>query len=318
MLYGIDASSAQGSVTWSEVAKSCAFGFEKVTQGTGYASPFWTASKSHLQQLKAQGDFVPGAYMFLEAGNAGAQADFFANQAGNLDGWLIALDAEPTGVSSPRLPDIVEAVARLRIHYPNAKIGGYFPEWYWGGNVPFTMIDWLWASRYVSGSGSPNSLYGAVPVTWWDGYGGRTIELLQFTESAVVGGVAGQVDASAFRGDLAQLKALTTKTAPPITPPPVTTTGDDMLYVFDQLQGKQIALPVPVGATKIMLFAAPERGTPEAALPRIDVISGPSSDHHTATPTWEHQEEFTLVPGTQYIALNRLDSGNTPVTVQFS
>src|SRR5260370_27410963 len=47
--------------------------------------------------------FVPGAYMFLEQGNATAQANHFAAVAGDLDGFALFADIEPTGSSHPTL-----------------------------------------------------------------------------------------------------------------------------------------------------------------------------------------------------------------------
>lgn len=314
MLYGIDASSVQRTVAWLEVAKSCSFGFEKVTQGTGYVNPFWPAAKAVLQSLQRSGKFVPGAYMFLEHGDAAAQADFFARTAGNLDGWLIAIDGEPTGSSNPDITDLNVALTRLLTHYPESQIGGYLPQWYWGKKPVFPDFHWLWASRYVNGSGSPEGLYTSVPNDWWADYGGKTVQLLQFTASARVPGVAGGVDASAYRGTLDQLKKLTI--APSAMKP--TTVGEDYMYVFDELKGKQVVLPVPSGSTRVTLYAAPLPNTPASDLPHIDIICGPSSSHHAVTPSWEHQVEFDLVQNTTYVAFNRIDSGNTPVTIVFS
>ncbi len=315
MLYGIDASSGQGSVVWSEVAKSCAFGFEKVTQGTGYVNPYWSTSKAQLLGLQAKGDFVPGAYMFLEQGNAAAQADFFARQAGNLDGWLIAVDGEPTIGSKPAPSDLTLSVGQLRLHYPKSLICGYLPQWYWGNQQSFTEFDWLWASHYVSGSGTPSGLYASVSADWWGGYGGRAVELLQFTESANVPGVTGNVDASAFRGTLAELKALTTKGAtPPVVKPPTTTTGGKM-YVFDQPSDKQVAYPVPSGTTKITLYSAPIPGGP---LPAIEMIVIPGDVHTSHAPTWEHPDVYSLPKDAVCVALRRHDAGNAPVTLLFS
>ena len=67
-------------------------------------------------------------------------------------------------------------------------------------------MDVLWASDYVTGTGPPATLYAKVTPRQWAPYGGRTPTLLQFTDAATVPGVAGEVDCSAFRGTVAQLR----------------------------------------------------------------------------------------------------------------
>src|SRR5258708_28811518 len=75
--------------------------------------------------------FVPGAYMFLEQGNATAQANHFAAVAGDLDGFALFADIEPTGSSHPTLADAKECVQRLRELYPHHPVGGDIPPWDW-------------------------------------------------------------------------------------------------------------------------------------------------------------------------------------------
>ena len=68
-------------------------------------------------------------------------------------------------------------------------------------------------------------LYKSVPATWWAPYGGRSPLMLQFTSSATVAGVSGQVDCSAFLGTAAQLAShvLPKPPAPPAPPAPAVT-----------------------------------------------------------------------------------------------
>lgn len=309
VLFGIDAASFQGSVVWSKVADTCSFGFEKVTQGTGYVNPYWIESKNQLLTLAATGKFVPGAYLFLEQGNGEAQANFFASKAGSLDGWLVAVDAEPSKASSPTEADLTAAVDKLRLLYPNSLIGGYCPRWYWGDKL-LTQFDWIWASKYVNGSDTPERLYAKVPSSSWENYGGRTVELLQFTSSSLVPGVSGAVDASAFRGDILQLKELTTKPQPK----PVTPTNGDSMYVFDQPKNKQVVLPVASSSTQILLYAAEE---PSATPAKLHIVCGPGEQRIDADPRWTRPATVTLPKGTTEVALSRIDSGDAPVTVLF-
>lgn len=317
-IFGIDAASYQGSVSWSEVAQTCAFGFEKVTQGTSYVNPYWATSKPAMAALGATKKFVPGAYLFLEAGNGAAQADFFHSKAGDLSGFMLVVDAEPTGSSNPKQADLNDVVQRLRTLYPNHLIGGYAPEWYWG-TQPLIQFDWLWASRYVNGSGSPAALYTMVPSSWWGNYGGRTVEVLQFSASSSVPGVAGSVDVSAYHGNVTELAALITKPVstnpPPPSPVPVPAYTGGSVYVFDKPQHEAVVLPIPAGKTKVVLYADPGASGGNAVSIRLG--ASPPWGLKTLSPTWEVPAVFDLVAGQKVITIARLDTGSTPVTVDF-
>ena len=220
VMYGLDAASFQGVVDWAAVDAWTGFGWEKATQGRGYVNPYWAAARTAMAARAAASGFVPGAYLFLEEGHGAAQADHFAAVAGDLDGFALAVDIEPAGNSRPSLADGVACVARLRHHYPRHPVGGYIPHWYWDGQDT-TFCDYLWQSHYLIGIGTPRSLYPRAPASWWDGYGGSPVSLLQFTSTGVVGGVAGLVDCSAYRGTPAELRALVLPNLTPPPPPPL-------------------------------------------------------------------------------------------------
>lgn len=207
-LFGIDASSFQGDVNWAQVDATTAFGFEKVTQGTNYVNPNWAHAKTGMANRAAATGFVPGAYLFLEQADGAAQAVWFHKHAGNLDGFAIAVDVEPTGNSSPTLGQARACVAKLRQLYPGKPIVGYIPHWYWGGQDT-TFVNVLWASNYVTAApASPAAMYTHVTDAQWVGYGGKNPALLQFTDKAVVPGVAGHVDCSVYRRGADTLRPL--------------------------------------------------------------------------------------------------------------
>jgi GH25 family lysozyme M1 (1,4-beta-N-acetylmuramidase) len=225
VIYGPDCSSFQGSPDWARVSASCRFGAEKVTEGTGYVNPRWAASRTAMLRIAGHG-FVPLAYLFLDAkGSGSAQASFFAEHAGDLSRFGIAVDYERAPDGSPTHAQAADAVAELRKLYPRHPVGGYAPHWYTGGQS-LTFADWLWASSYVSGGGDPAALYGHVPASWWAPYGGRTPVLLQFTDKASISGISGPVDCSAFHGTEAQLAA---RVLPAAAQPKPTAQGDEMI-----------------------------------------------------------------------------------------
>src|SRR5215831_14719928 len=191
--FGIDASSFQGNVNWARTDTTTSFGWEKVTQGSprtasrGYVNPFWAGPSGHSKQAmaaRAAADgFVPGGYLFLEAGDGAGQAEFFHSKAGDMAGFAIAVDVEPAKGSQPTAADAHACVLRLRQLYPSHPVVGYLPHWYWGQRST-RFVDVLWASNYVTGSGSPAGLYAHVTKSQWAAYGGRAPALLQFTNAA--------------------------------------------------------------------------------------------------------------------------------------
>lgn len=228
----------------------CAGGAEKVTEGTGYVNPYWPSSKAAMKALAPHG-FVPLAYMFLDAAGTGlAQAQWFAEKAGDLTGFGIVVDFERAQGGSPTIAQAQAAVAGLRKFYPAHPVGLYAPHWYTGGqNLSFG--DWLWASEYVNGSGDPAMLYASVPAAWWAPYGGESPLMLQFTSKAMVAGVSGEVDCSAYHGSAAQLAAAVLPKAATGSPPPSGTPAGGELLSLPPLS----AVTIPVGARATESFS---------------------------------------------------------------
>lgn len=232
-LYGIDAASFQGDVSWGPVDASCAFGWEKVTQGTGYINPRWAPERGEMSARADATGFIPGAYLFLEQGNGAGQAEFFHKAAGSLAGFALAVDIEPS-TTRPDMATARACVTRLRALYPGKPIGGYIPHWYWGSQDT-TFVSYLWASNYVTGTGTPSGLYAKVQPAQWAGYGGQNVDLLQYTSQAVVPGVTGPCDCSAYRGDAVQLRHLLLGVPAPVRPAHPVKLAADGQHTFRQL-----------------------------------------------------------------------------------
>jgi hypothetical protein len=101
----------------------------------------------------AASGFVPGGYLFLEAGDGAGQADFFHATAGDMAGFAIAVDVEPATGSEPTAADAHACVARLRQLYPSHPVIGYIPQWYWG-NQSTRFVDVV--SYVVTGLPAPH------------------------------------------------------------------------------------------------------------------------------------------------------------------
>lgn len=205
MLYGVDVASYQGYPDWKRVYDSgIRFAFSKVTENTGYVNPTWKHNRDGMTSLD---EFLPGAYHFLHGGNGAEQARYFLRHAGDVTGFAVALDVEASGADAATAR---EWVAEFKDATGGHPVIGYFPRWYWEqqGRPDLTFFDTIWQSHYVSGSGSPAALYGKVPSSWWEPFGGEPISILQFSSSGSVPGISGRCDVNAFRGTLAELKEI--------------------------------------------------------------------------------------------------------------
>jgi GH25 family lysozyme M1 (1,4-beta-N-acetylmuramidase) len=223
VIFGIDAHNKyQNGLSIAQVAREGYSGLiVKATQGaTGYTAP--GAFDTWIRRAREAG-IVPGAYHWLTSAPASAQLDHYLRRldtVGGPQGMLCAVDVEDT--SSP----LSYATVRDFVHGFAGRTGGhplllYTGAWWWkprGWNGA-SLTPYLWASRYVSGSGYGSSLYAKVPASWWTpGYGGwARATLLQYSSSARVAGQT--VDVNAFEGTMDDLRRLTS---------PSTTSGDTM------------------------------------------------------------------------------------------
>lgn len=253
MIYGCDVAGYQGLPNWPTVkAAGISFALSKVTQSTGYVNPSWSHNLSGMLGL---GDaFCPGAYHFLQQGtDPAAQARyFFAHLDGRQASLAVALDVEPTTGSRPTASQARAWVAEFKKLTGGHPVIGYFPGWYWSelGEPDLSFFDTLWQSHYVTASGSPAHIYGSVPASWWASYGGERVSILQYSDKATVPGISGGVDANAFKGTVADLRALALGT--PAPQPQPATVEDDMPNGQLADGSKAITpIPVPAGYKKI-------------------------------------------------------------------
>lgn len=183
----------------------------KVTEGTSWLSPDYGPA---LARAREAGTFA-FAYHFLHQGNAAAQAAWCHQHAGAVP---LMLDCEPAAGSSPRVADAAEFTGAYR------ALGGvitllYLPRWYWGQlgspsleSDPRVASLHLVSSVYTTYTDDPSG-------QGWLPYGGMTPAVWQYTSSQRFNGQ--DADFNAYRGTLAELKAVVTGSAlPPMPPPP--------------------------------------------------------------------------------------------------
>jgi GH25 family lysozyme M1 (1,4-beta-N-acetylmuramidase) len=185
----------------------------KATEGTSY--DYVGVFNSRMPAIAGSGA-VPGAYHFVSSGDGAAQARYFHSVVRSwLDhplGFLVQIDHEGADYD-PRPPlsttyAFADEWAQLTGGHP---VTHYFPKWFWqtlGGPSLPRHVGPLWASSYLSGSGTFDQLSGRVPASFWNGYAGWSApSIVQFTDSGVVAGVGG-LDLNLFNGDADALAAL--------------------------------------------------------------------------------------------------------------
>lgn len=114
-------------------------------------------------------------------------------------------DVEAGSGGVPQLREFVNRLRDAGYHVPWT----YLPKWYWQqiGSPSLVGLPDLWSSRYPDNVvGLLASEWAQVPASYWTGYGGLPVSLLQFTSSARIAGFQ-PLDASAFRGTREELAA---------------------------------------------------------------------------------------------------------------
>lgn len=170
---------------------------------------WWNALKGQRDQV------LLGAYWVLYPGSPVTRANsFIARLDSQCPGWrdgpfILQVDCEKWNGDSSTVPgkaDIKAFCDRLSSRMPKLNPIVYAPEWVYGNSL--TGLGYpLWASHYVTGSGSASALYPGDGSSRWDSYSGQTPAILQFTSSATAVGQT-TCDANAYRGTLDQLTAL--------------------------------------------------------------------------------------------------------------
>jgi GH25 family lysozyme M1 (1,4-beta-N-acetylmuramidase) len=197
-LEGGDESIWQGRVNWDAVkASGRQFEFAKATEGHGYEDPQFARNWAEMLRV---GIPIPGAYHFAreDLGNSPqAEADWFLSvvqrATGNVQGCLLALDAESAGGSARWCLAFLD---RIRDRLGGYRAGFYsYASWIQSRNLrsaPRLGEYWLWLAW-------PDSNGPLPALSPWTG-----CAMQQYTAGGLTGG-----DINRFFGSLDQLKALT-------------------------------------------------------------------------------------------------------------
>ena len=246
-LFGIDISHHQGSFDVERAAREgVEFFIFKATEGSGF-----TDSRFKENVAKARRTGRPfAAYHYQRAGASAAAQVAHIRRVVPRDVPVIP-DVEAGSGDVALTRDIV---ARLRAAGYRVPLL-YLPRWYWQriGRPSLAGLPPLWSSRYPDNIiGDIRDEYADVPPHFWDGYGGLPVRLLQFTSSARVAGRA-PIDANAFRGTRAELRALFNGSPSGGAAAPARTTGEDIMPVPLPTGVHAISFQIPAGTDKLAI-----------------------------------------------------------------
>ena len=198
-IFGYDVSEHQGDFDHQKAYdEGYRFVIARTSQGATYEDKKFRRNYKAIRKTP----LLFAAYHRLGTTPPVAQAKTVAGQIRNKK-IPIFLDSETGGGNEAMNYQVAAELQKLGYRV----IGNYFPEWYWSQiGKPSLRIGPLWSSKYVSGTGTGAALYGKMPKSYWDGYGGQKVRIVQFSESTKIAGQL--VDANAFEGSMAELTDL--------------------------------------------------------------------------------------------------------------
>ena len=177
------------------------FVFIKATEGATFVD---SAFAANLAEARAAGQLV-AAYHYVRSNSSAAAQVANVQRVVPRDVPVIPdVEANSGGIELTR--DFVSALRGAGYSVPLL----YLPRWYWQqiGSPSLAGLPPLWSSRYPDTVvGSIADEWADVPASYWNGYGGLSVAVLQFTSSASVAGHQ-PLDANAFNGTRDQLAAL--------------------------------------------------------------------------------------------------------------
>lgn len=247
-LLGVDVSHFQGAIDWPAVARSgVQFAMIKATEGTGFTDPRYVINR---EGARGSG-LIVGAYHFLTRGSPLSQCDHFLATVGTFP-QILALDVEASDVGASDLDAWINHFAKVMpgdhlLVYSNAGL------WHAGTvpSVPGTAIQG-WHAGYRDGAYT--SVHGPLADEWAatragvrpSSFGGITsYPMIQFTDHAIVPGIASPCDGNAWLGTRAELESFALIGADM----PLTTADADL--VADRLLRTLLQTKVPESVVNI-------------------------------------------------------------------
>lgn len=206
-LYGIDVSNHQKNFDFAAAKREgFVFATHKVTEADNYLDPYWGRAR---EEMARHFPGRHGGYVFCRTNvDPNREADFLAKHMSTDIPLQVDYEDTKNGGSGDDLFRRVRAYQERGFHL----LPIYLPRWFWDGHMGRPNLAGLpvgiWNSHYTSNTGFASTLYERHPAlnAAWADLGGKKVELLQFTEKALVANQL--IDANAFRGTEAELDAM--------------------------------------------------------------------------------------------------------------
>lgn len=177
------------------------FIFLKSTEGSSFVD---SAFAANLNEARAAGMLVAAYHYVRSNATAAAQVANVARVVPKDVPVIPDVEANSGGIALVR--DFVTQLQQAGYRVPLT----YLPRWYWQeiGSPSLVGLPSLWSSRYPDNvAGSLADEFADVPASYWNGYGGLGVTVLQFTSSVRVAGRQ-PLDANAYIGTRAELAAV--------------------------------------------------------------------------------------------------------------
>lgn len=199
-IFGPDISNNNGFVDIAQIQREgFDFVFAKVSEGSTFKDTYWARTRDECQRL----GLIVAGYHYVKTDDPNRQADNFVSTLGDRSiPAMLDFEANSGGIGNYwAVKNAIEArgvTVRL----------SYIPRWYWQqiGQPDLSSVPGLIQSSYVNGTGYASVLYPGDTSSMWNGFGGRNVDILQFTDKALIAGMS--LDANAFRGTPDQLREL--------------------------------------------------------------------------------------------------------------
>ncbi|WP_237112569.1 glycoside hydrolase family 25 protein [Mycobacteroides abscessus] len=199
-IFGIDISNNNGFVDLDRVkTEGFQFVWAKVSEGPTFVDSFWPSTRDWCGRI----GLLLAGYHYIREGDTQAQADNLISHLGDVS-IPVMLDFEQGSGDIENFWAVKDAIeARGAV-----VCLSYIPRWYWQqiGEPDISGVPGLIQSSYVGGSGYASTLYPGNDSPLWTGYGGKDVDILQFTDHALIAGK--HLDANAYRAPLDHLESL--------------------------------------------------------------------------------------------------------------
>lgn len=200
-IFGPDISNNNGVVDIGQVqADGLQFVFAKVSEGVGFRDGYWPRTRDWCHELS----LIVAGYHYVNTDDAQRQADTFVAQLG--DATIPAmLDFENGSGDIANFWAVHDAIQGRGV---NVALS-YIPRWYWQqiGRPDISTVPGLIQSGYGADEpGTVADLYPGDDSASWAGFGGRAVDILQFTQRALIAGQ--RLDCNAFRSSVDEFRTL--------------------------------------------------------------------------------------------------------------